>query len=186
MYHGSSTDTLINLFPPLRFFAIFLFWLAKKVKDATKLISDMVRSCWGQVSFMVVQMSKNYLKNNYIFRGKNMNVFNKNCIFSQVKPHTSNIRMTCEWHADDIRVHTSEIRMIYEYKRVTHEYIPVTYSWHTSTYKWYKDDMSTYERYTDDIREHTVLGYLPNLKRSLELCFRAHFLHGVFIQIFLI
>ena len=46
--------------------------------------------------------------------------------------------------------------------------------------------MSTYERYTDDIGEHTVLGYLPKLKRSLELCFGAHFLHGFFIQILLI
>ena len=54
-----------------------------------------------------------------------------------VKHHTSDIRMTYEWHTVDIRVHTSDIRMTYEYIWVTfgwHEYIRLTYGWHTNTY----------------------------------------------------
>ena len=31
-----------------------------------------------------------------------------------------------------------------------------------------------------------VLGYLPKLKRGLELVFGAHFLHGFFMQMLLI
>ena len=65
-------------------------------------------------------------------------------------------KTTCEWHTDDIRVHTSEVRM-------TYEYIQVTYGWHTSdvrmTYKYiratYGHHTGIYEWHTDDIRVHT-------------------------------
>ena len=63
--------------------------------------------------------------------------------------HTSDIRMTYEWHAstyewhaDDIRVHRSNIQMTYEYIRVTNE-------WHTSAYEWHMDDIRVH---TSDIR----------------------------------
>ena len=51
-------------------------------------------------------------------------------------------KTTYEWHTDDMRLHTSDIRM-------TCEYIRVTYGWHTSTYEWYKDDIRVH---TSDIR----------------------------------
>ena len=68
-----------------------------------------------------------------------------------LKPHTSDIGMTHEWHTDDIWVHTSDIRMTYESHT---DDIPVwvTYGWHTSTYKWHTN---TYEWHTDDIRVYT-------------------------------
>ena len=107
---------------------------------------------------------------------------------------------TYEWHMDDIRGHTSDIWMIYKYIRVT-------YGWHTSTYKWHKDDMRvTYgwhavrkknkvkiflktfwyfsfkisDLWKNSLHSMTVLGYLPKLKRGLELTFGAHFLRGFF------
>ena len=78
------------------------------------------------------------------------------CNWFMVKPHTSDIPVTCEyirvaygWHTstyewvtDNIRVHTSDIRM-------TYKYIPVTYGWYTSTYKWHTDDIGVY---TSDMR----------------------------------
>ena len=45
---------------------------------------------------------------------------------------------------------------------------------------------TTYQCHKDDIRVHTVLGYLPKLKRGLKLAFGADFLHGFFIQMLFI
>ena len=49
---------------------------------------------------------------------------------------------TCEWHTDNIRVHTSDIGM-------TYQYIWVTYEWHTSTYDWHANDIRNIKLYND-------------------------------------
>ena len=116
---------------------------------------------------------------------------------------------TYEWHTDHIQVHTSDIRVACEYIRVTYRSHTSTYEWHTDaiglhtsdiriTYEWHTDGMP-FERkikltflkpFINSLSKYQIckriLGYLPKLKRGLELAFLAHFLLGFLIQMLLI
>ena len=64
-----------------------------------------------------------------------------------------------------VKLQTSDIRITYECIRVGYGDIGVC---------------------TSDMYVIPVLGYLPKLKRGLELAFGAHFLHGFSMQMFFI
>ena len=100
-----------------------------------------------------------------------------------------------EWHTKDLRGNTSDIRMTYEYIRVTYRWHMGTYKWHTNdlrvTWRWhvvrkknkvnflkafYKFPFKISDLWKNSLHALTVLGFLPKLKRGLELAFGAHFL----------
>ena len=89
---------------------------------------------------------------------------------------------------------------------MTHEYIQVTYERHASAYGrhvvqkknksfksfflfqniFFKFSFKISDLRKNSLHAMAVLGYLPKLKRDLELAFGAHFLHGFFMQMLFI
>ena len=92
----------------------------------------------------------------------------------------------CEWHTDDIWVHTSDIqwhKSTYEWctgdiqvhtndMRMTYNYTRVTYRWHTSTYEWHTNGIWVH---TSEIRMRYNYLYCFGLFTKIKKVFGINF-----------
>ena len=157
----------------LKIFKFLYFWSTHDLTnlcDVMMSISTFLSISYLNIILIVLSLGFKQNKHKYDLHNMMMSQILKSVDFTKthksryfgfmVKPQTSDIGMTYEWHRDDIRVHTSDIGMAYQWHRdgirVHTSDIRMTYEWHRDGIRVHTSDIRmTYEWHRDDKRVHT-------------------------------